>query len=976
MIHNIRLRQKKLEQELKASQVILTRGEAILNEFGSNLIKLILSHRIVDHDLALCYMDIFPTNVGQQILMELKNKFNNKFTRIQTLAKVGVDFGALRSNNKLKESFHALKECAFWGRKLQLLRIPQQYNIYNVHSDAAEKKRVLESLVQHKDIDRKSIINFCESFSFDEEEAILMYIECQLLHIKNKMVADITYQEKVDECVQVYNRLQNNSRLERLFNSIAIKISPYDYERLIYVFKKCAEITESEDLKTAAEENVRLLEMLSMYERTSSNVDYNFDSTIMTDELEEQQILSGKSSSQPDNVRKRLPFHLLMKESHQWQIINPELTSEQNVIKLKPIVNKLKLDSDHMFAKAVQTICEKNLKNTTKNGALSFEFSLVENILNMIEKHLIMIAAAKWLAKSLPRGAEKAKVLKAIVDRAAILVNENNGKEEAQITFKRFLDLYKRSSIENALLEHGINDEKLFMLCHQPAKLIIELYEEYGDKVKFETGKLSGAPEIHSLAETIALISQEIDLQRVHAFLMNKWLPCIRSSTGEQEEDDDELDMKMMHSVSKKDLVKKENEKNLRRVIYVLASSYNETTMQSLLQSIYETESEGESGSTNQTRIRAVQVLFTLLDTQTIESLSNTTITQIHEKLVAFIYLSELEALHISQSEDGFVKCNKEGLVKGLWRNHSQEPQGIRLIADICLDHQIYDPQLWNSLLLKLQSFDMIDYLTHVLVLLSGIPQLREIPSLTKIWRFVVTTPFQSVSIPLSPEEEKSCSTAAQLLTRCPVILDLGLPEISMLMKKAGFYIQCMMCMKLIPDKKLRETSIQAVIDDVGIEVILSKVKKTRDELGMDAHLDAIEEETFNYVNEQNMFVSLYGSAHFERLVGYLVRTRNINNLLVKTLVARKLNSALDLVSHYIRVHTSSIVAQTVNESNLDKTQALMCYLNENGLMNDVKPYMNNLLNATADQSHLTELNLTGENDFTSTMSLQYINGY
>jgi len=314
--------------------------------------------------------------------------------------------------------------------------------------------------------------------------------------------------------------------------------------------------------------------------------------------------------------------------------------------------------------------------------------------------------------------------------------------------------------------------------------------------------------------------------------------------------------------------------------------------------------------------------------------------------------------------------------VKGLWRNHSQEPQGIRLIADICLDHQIYDPQLWNSLLLKLQSFDMIDYLTHVLVLLSGIPQLREIPSLTKIWRFVVTTPFQSVSIPLSPEEEKSCSTAAQLLTRCPVILDLGLPEISMLMKKAGFYIQCMMCMKLIPDKKLRETSIQAVIDDVGIEVILSKVKKTRDELGMDAHLDAIEEETFNYVNEQNMFVSLYGSAHFERLVGYLVRTRNINNLLVKTLVARKLNSALDLVSHYIRVHTSSSVAQTVNESNLDKTQALMCYLNENGLMNDVKPYMNNLLNATADQSHLTELNLTGENDFTSTMSLQYINGY
>ena len=34
--------------------------------------------------------------------------------------------------------------------------------------------------------------------------------------------------------------------------------------------------------------------------------------------------------------------------------------------------------------------------------------------------------------------------------------------------------------------------------------------------------------------------------------------------------------------------------------------------------------------------------------------------------------------------------------------------QGIRLIADLCLDHKIFDPQLWNSLLIKLLSFDMV----------------------------------------------------------------------------------------------------------------------------------------------------------------------------------------------------------------------------------------------------------------------------
>ena len=62
------------------------------------------------------------------------------------------------------------------------------------------------------------------------------------------------------------------------------------------------------------------------------------------------------------------------------------------------------LDPDHMFAKAVQKIAEKNFKNKTKNGESTFEYGMVENILNMIEKHMIMIATTKWLAKSLPRG--------------------------------------------------------------------------------------------------------------------------------------------------------------------------------------------------------------------------------------------------------------------------------------------------------------------------------------------------------------------------------------------------------------------------------------------------------------------------------------------------------------------------------------------------------------------------------------------
>ena len=39
------------------------------------------------------------------------------------------------------------------------------------------------------------------------------------------------------------------------------------------------------------------------------------------------------------------------------------------------------------------------------------------------------------------------------------------------------------------------------------------------------------------------------------------------------------------------------------------------------------------------------------------------------------LFVAELEALHMSSSLSAFQNCNKEGLVRSLWRNHAQEPR-------------------------------------------------------------------------------------------------------------------------------------------------------------------------------------------------------------------------------------------------------------------------------------------------------------
>jgi len=48
-------------------------------------------------------------------------------------------------------------------------------------------------------------------------------------------------------------------------------------------------------------------------------------------------------------------------------------------------------------------------------------------------------------------------------------------------------------------------------------------------------------------------------------------------------------------------------------------------------------------------------------------------VTADRQQMQALVCLAELEGLHIQQSASTFDKCNKEGLVRGLWRNHKHE---------------------------------------------------------------------------------------------------------------------------------------------------------------------------------------------------------------------------------------------------------------------------------------------------------------
>ena len=44
----------------------------------------------------------------------------------------------------------------------------------------------------------------------------------------------------------------------------------------------------------------------------------------------------------------------------------------------------------------------------------------------------------------------------------------------------------------------------------------------------------------------------------------------------------------------------------------------------------------------------------------------------------------------------------------------------------------------------------------------------------------------------------------------------------------------------------------------------------------------------FDYVEEGGLYLKLYGSVFFDNLIGYLIQTKRVNKLLVKTISAGK----------------------------------------------------------------------------------------
>ncbi|KAJ0067724.1 hypothetical protein NL108_010031, partial [Boleophthalmus pectinirostris] len=739
------------------------------------LLNKVFNWRVVDCNLAIGLCTLLSESEVFKILWKVIDNTWQNYDKILAVAKVGANMCCLYAQAEEKSRFLSVITDAEWGIKLS--KLEASHNLFRQQ----DKSQLIPVLVRNSQITPDLILQYCSTYGLDQDSVINQYITTLLLlqeeeevegvgpggseqHVgsKQEQAQALCHSQALDRVLQIIPKLHSTSELTNSLCAAVFKLSPYNYER-IEVVLKILEVADENVPTFSVSQAMALLKHLKSYKRVSAPSDtentYLLENNLLPNQLSHT----------------RLPFHLLMQTKHFWKIVSPELT-EETFPTLLLISKLMKVCLDKLYMSAANHIFEEKMKllllEQRRRGHCHGYNKETLKVAKTMMRYIHCIQSPEWaaatahkIAQELPPGYEKTQSLRFCLALGETWLKDPNLEEAARSRGETFLSKlklqYQRSATENTLIANGLSSPELLKLSGLPAKLIVSLYEHCSVEQRYRDSTCQAYPDcvyslstdLHAVIKDVATINS-VDLLKICNMLLEKWIcktgPAVAKVCG--------VCLIIV-------------------VVYMLQSCSMEKVLH-LLTPVLSAETWPLSSSgprlTFSHRTRALLCLVRLTDAQTLEMHTHIPKGQIQFYLKCYVFVSQLEALNIPYTLQSFLSSPKDGLVKGLWKNHSHEPQAVRLVADLCLEYQVYDPQLWNSLLQKLLGFNLIGHLQKVLDALVAVPSLWEISSFSRTWRSAILAPFVSASVPLSPEQQTTLSRTFVLLLK--YVLTSSLP--------------------------------------------------------------------------------------------------------------------------------------------------------------------------------------------------------
>ncbi|TMS04120.1 Kinetochore-associated protein 1 [Larimichthys crocea] len=874
-----------------------------LNAVAVALLNKVFNWRVVDCDLAIALCTLLSKAEVFKILWKVINNTWQNYDKILAVASVGANLCCLYNEAEEQEKFLSVITDAEWGIKLGKLEI----SIQPVFRQRPEMKSgLIPDLVKNRKITPDIILQYCSAFSLDRDGVMNQYITTLLLLQEDEEGAGGlgTGQEEMqplcpadalERVLQIIPILHSTSELTESLCAAIFKLSPYNYERIEVVLK----------IIQAADENVTsfsisqamgLLQHLKSYKRVSPASD------VENAYLLENSLLPNPLSNT------RLPFHLLMQTKHYWKIICPEL-SEETFPTLLLISKLMKVSLDKLYMSAANHVFEKKMKplllEQRKKGQGHGYNKETFKVAKTMMKYIQCIQSPEWAAatahkitQELPPGYEKTQSLRFCLALGDAWLKDPNLEEAARARGETFLSKLKlqfqRSATENTLITSHLNSPEHLKLTGLPARLIVALYEHSSVEQHYRDTGSQTYPDIHAVVKEIATINN-VDLLKIRNMLLEKWIcktgPAVTKDIGNYE---------CVSNI--------EEDPDLMRLVYMLQSCPMDDAVR-LLKPILSAETWPLSTSgprlTFCHRTRALLCLVRLADAATLEAQLQIPRTKIQYYLKCYIFVSQLEALNIPYTVQSFLNSPKEGLVKGLWKNHSHEPQAVRLVADLCLEYQVYDPQLWNSLLQKLLGFNLISHLQRVLEAVVAVPALWEISSFSRTWRSMILAPFVSASVPLSPDQQATLYRTFFLLLKCPFLLNLDLIGIANRFAQFNLPAFALGTLLLVPCANKKAQQIQGFLSVCNPVAVLEQVDELMNTGELASIPSQVRDTVLMFIIENGHHQKLLKTKHFKHLKQLVVSNGQPNQVkdLVDCLISQNCQDDADSLAHEYMKH-------------------------------------------------------------------------
>ncbi|XP_053135702.1 kinetochore-associated protein 1 isoform X2 [Hemicordylus capensis] len=777
--------------------------------------KVFNSHRI-DHSIALGYCILLPKETVYGKLWDIINNTLQNYSKVLAVSLLGAQLASHYKEEEKKQAFEELITDAEWGIQLGEFGI-DFHNLFRKPS--IRKKELLRTLVQHLHTDL--ILKYCSTFLLDSDAALQLCIETSLL--RNAGTSPVEEGSSGDtgkhppasivtRAAEVIPLLRSTTGLVASLSAMLHKLDPYDYETiesLLFTMEKAGGGAAGIPLNRA----LMLIKHLKSYKRNS-----------VPGVLEHQHAFEQSIPLSPA-AQTRLPFHLIFFKTTQyfWKIIAAEL-NEESFPKLLLISKFMKVSLDTLHVSAAKQVFQEKLKpqvlELARKGYLPAVDKETTQTIQTIQSYLLSITNPEWaaalaytIAQELPTGPAKVQALKfcvGLVEKWLKNTAVTELHEKVRVHLKKVKVQHQRTATEAVLAAHKLDSEKHQKLLGKPANLVVLLYQHssIAERVENPTGR--DYPDIHAAAKEIAEIN-DLDMKKILDMLLEKWLcpdvlPANKPSEVSENLQDDE---------------------DLKRVIYLLQLRPLDNGLRILYECAVSTTSPiGVNQLTFAHRSRALRCLIYMADSSAVEALFKKPIEHVKYFLKCLIYLAELETLNIPYTYESFHSTPKEGMIKGLWKNHSHEPRAVKLVTELSLQYKVHDPVLWNGLLQKLISFKMIHYVRKVLVEITGIHALWQIPKFSQAWQSVILDPLLAASCPPSPSQLEACHESFKTLLECPVLSDLDIMGIAKQYAQLDLLALASGCLLLIPQPEKRAQQIQGFLTMYRLETILQQVEK------------------------------------------------------------------------------------------------------------------------------------------------------